>query len=416
MILQSPDFHELVQTFAVATGVPAFVMDAGMKVLWATRGFSPTEYSLADFQTLPGFFDTAEKRAAYQDDQYYTLFTANEFVYNLVVCKGGDAEYRVFCGPVRLSPLTDVQLIALLKSHQISLRKKGQIAEVLARLPRVSGQRVAILGRVLWSLCHIPSNPEWDVLPKGSLFPPQNREPTEAEPKITFNLVDEETHTSFEFLEHGKHLLLTGDVAGLRALRDQNLSLPEDRLFDDDTVLSVRYRVIESLGALAAMIFDCGIPYEQMWIILDRYTRMARKAATVPELLPLRYEYAEALAWLVRKHSTQQYSKPVRQVVQHIQSHMGAKITLSAMSNLTGFSKSYLSRLVKKETGLSLIELLDKYRIEEAKYLLLYTDYSIMQIAELTGFEYQNYLSVRFKKVTGMTPTRYRQTAGLAHP
>ncbi len=101
------------------------------------------------------------------------------------------------------------------------------------------------------------------------------------------------------------------------------------------------------------------------------------------------------------------------EVIQYIQSDLTKKITLPDLAKLTGLSHSYLLRLIKKETGSSLVNLVDSYRMEEGKYLLLNSDYSIMQIAELTGFNYQYHFALRFKKYTGMTPTTFRLSGGV---
>ena len=203
-----------------------------------------------------------------------------------------------------------------------------------------------------------------------------------------------------------------GDIAGLRALREQNQVLPLNRVDENDEVISARYRLITTSAAWIGMIFDQPLPYEQLLIILDQYTRRAHKTSSIPELTDMIYECIEAYAWLVRKYSTQHYTKPVRQVIQFIRDNIRTRITLQGLADLTGLSRPYLSRLIKNETGHSLVELIDSYRIEEGKYLLLNTNYSILQISELTGFKYQYHFSMRFKKYTGMTPTRYRQIEG----
>jgi two-component system response regulator YesN len=47
-------------------------------------------------------------------------------------------------------------------------------------------------------------------------------------------------------------------------------------------------------------------------------------------------------------------------------------------------------------------------RIDRAKELLDFTDKSIAEVAEASGFSDQNYFARTFKKVTGMTPSQYR--------
>ena len=43
---------------------------------------------------------------------------------------------------------------------------------------------------------------------------------TEVEPAITFSLVEEGKYSPFKLVKHLKRLMLTGDIAGLRAFRD----------------------------------------------------------------------------------------------------------------------------------------------------------------------------------------------------
>jgi AraC-like DNA-binding protein len=359
---------------------------------------------------LLGFFG----RDTLSSEQYYTLLTEHQFLYNFVSITGEENTHRLLItGPLLFHPPTDQQLTTLLRSNQISLRNKKEIAQKIARLPEVSMPRLAHLGRVLLSLCHAYCTEGVYVSADNNLQEEVDAIQAGGEPKIAFTLINEEKYSPLELIQHIERLMLTGDIAGLRALRDQNLVLPLNRVDEKDEVLSAKYRVITSCSAWAGMVYDHQLPYEQVLMIIDQYTRRAHQTNSIPELTNMIYESMEAFAWLVRKYSTQHYTKPVRQVIQYIQSNLTKKITLLDLAKLTGLSHSYLSRLIKKETNSSLVNLIDSYRIEEGKYLLLNTSYSILQIAEMTGFTYQYHFSLRFKKYTGMTPTQFRLSAAV---
>jgi AraC-like DNA-binding protein len=410
-MLFDPDITaDIIESFAVTTGVPAFLMDGNGNILLTSKGFSPQEYSFADQGALQHFFDSNEINA----DQYYTLFTENQFLYNFVPITGEESNHKLLVsGPVRFHPLTDEQLTALLRSQQIPLRNKIEIAQKISRLPEVSLPRLAHLGRVLWSLCHAYCKKGVNLLSDDNLLENTEAADTVGEPKITFTLVDAEKHSPFNLLVLIERLILKGDVASVQALRDQNLDLPLDGLYEKDALLSAKLRLIAGCGAWAGMILDHNVPYEQMWIILDQYILKVHEANSIPEIRNLVFESIEAFTKLVRRYSAQQHTKPVRQVIQYIQSNLTKKITLENLANLTRLSRPYLSRLIKKETNLSLVDLIDSYLIEEGKYLLLNTDYLILQIAEMTGFTYQYHFSLRFKKYTGMTPTQFRLSGGM---
>ena len=83
-------------------------------------------------------------------------------------------------------------------------------------------------------------------------------------------------------------------------------------------------------------------------------------------------------------------------------------LTLTIISRDLSFENSYLRRVYKVTRGITIMQKLESIRIEEAKRLLRLGTYQGQEISSLTGFSDQYYFSKRFKQVTGMTPTEYR--------
>ncbi len=52
---------------------------------------------------------------------------------------------------------------------------------------------------------------------------------------------------------------------------------------------------------------------------------------------------------------------------------------------------------------------INKFRIERATQLLTQTDLSIMEIADMTGFNNQRYFSTVFKQTIGSSPSKYKE-------
>ena len=82
--------------------------------------------------------------------------------------------------------------------------------------------------------------------------------------------------------------------------------------------------------------------------------------------------------------------------------------TVKYLADKVHLSPSYLSDLLKKETGKNAQEHIHFYLIEEAKNLLLNSENNINEIAHNLGFEYPQYFNKLFKKKTGKTPLEYR--------
>ena len=82
--------------------------------------------------------------------------------------------------------------------------------------------------------------------------------------------------------------------------------------------------------------------------------------------------------------------------------------TVKFLADNVNLSPSYLSDLLKKETGKNAQEHIHFYLIEEAKNYLINTDKNINEIAYSLGFEYPQYFNKLFKQKTGNTPMEYR--------
>jgi len=82
--------------------------------------------------------------------------------------------------------------------------------------------------------------------------------------------------------------------------------------------------------------------------------------------------------------------------------------TVRFLADNVNLSPSYLSDLLKKETGKNAQEHIHFYLIEEAKTYLINTEKNINEIAFSLGFDYPQYFNKLFKQKTGKTPMEYR--------
>ena len=85
-------------------------------------------------------------------------------------------------------------------------------------------------------------------------------------------------------------------------------------------------------------------------------------------------------------------------------------VTRSRIAGEFYLSPGYVSKIFRKETGLSMSEYIQKTRMQEARKLLAHSDLSISEIAEQVGYPSFAHFSKQFKKMNGMTPNEYRKT------
>jgi len=70
---------------------------------------------------------------------------------------------------------------------------------------------------------------------------------------------------------------------------------------------------------------------------------------------------------------------------------------------------SFISNLFSEVEGITIEQYVINQRIEKVKELLLYDELNLSQVAFHLGYSSTAHLSAQFKKVTGFTPTRFKQ-------
>lgn len=98
------------------------------------------------------------------------------------------------------------------------------------------------------------------------------------------------------------------------------------------------------------------------------------------------------------------------QIKEYIDRNFIRDISLNDIANSLYVSQDYLSHIFKQHTGYSPINYLINRRIGEAKKLLLTTAMSIQEISQKVGYENANYFTMLFKKATGVSPSRFRDS------
>jgi len=96
-------------------------------------------------------------------------------------------------------------------------------------------------------------------------------------------------------------------------------------------------------------------------------------------------------------------------VKHYMDSHYHENIDLDLLSSLAHQNKFYLSRKFTKTYGISPINYLLERRILHSKNLLRNSNFSITEVARMTGFSSSNYFTQYFKNNTGLSPLKYRQ-------
>lgn len=92
---------------------------------------------------------------------------------------------------------------------------------------------------------------------------------------------------------------------------------------------------------------------------------------------------------------------------------LNSQLKLNELARQLDTSPSQLSQLIRRQYQMNFSEYLNYHRVEQVKQLLLSPEaekYTILHLAQLSGFNSKSSFQATFKKMTGLTPRAYRQT------
>jgi AraC family transcriptional regulator len=105
----------------------------------------------------------------------------------------------------------------------------------------------------------------------------------------------------------------------------------------------------------------------------------------------------------------------LRAVLEYIEEHLEATLTLEQMAAAAHLSACHFARRFKGATGLPPHQYVLTRRVERARQLLQTgSDFSLAEVAAHAGFADQSQFSNHFKRIVGVTPGQFRMSARTA--
>ncbi|MFD1953583.1 helix-turn-helix domain-containing protein [Paenibacillus thailandensis] len=122
----------------------------------------------------------------------------------------------------------------------------------------------------------------------------------------------------------------------------------------------------------------------------------------------------EELLRMMDLRQLEQYASPAVTVAEkaeaYIKNHYGTQLTSRTLSEALHYHYNYITRCMKQVYGMTPGEYLTFYRLEQAKLLLLKTEWPIAEIGRAVGFENIPYFSNSFAARNGVSPRQFRQS------
>jgi two-component system, response regulator YesN len=221
------------------------------------------------------------------------------------------------------------------------------------------------------------------------------------------------------------------------------LIVDDDRIFRSEfrEVLEDKYEVLEAAGGEQALeilnqpnivdlvLLDIKMPGMQGTEVLSKIKSISPSVLIV---MLTGYGTKEIIIESLRAHADDFLEKPlqIQSALQRIKKLLGTKqkyvagvinkikyaieknfhknISLKQASEIVCLSPKYISRIFKEHTGVGFNEYKLELKVTRAKELLQGTDLNINQISDRIGYmNVESFIRI-FKRITGYTPTSYR--------
>lgn len=107
--------------------------------------------------------------------------------------------------------------------------------------------------------------------------------------------------------------------------------------------------------------------------------------------------------------SSKNYSNLTTSLINELKNQVRTKLDLDEIANKLFYTKSYICRKFKEDTGTTLVQYYYELKMSEAKMLLLNSDLSLLDISKELNFQSIQYFNYIFKKYNGLSPNAWRK-------
>ena len=180
-----------------------------------------------------------------------------------------------------------------------------------------------------------------------------------------------------------------------------------------DPLRNLKYHFIVTVAVMTRMCIQNGMIEEEAFRLSDYYIL---KVDTIQSLDEVENLHDLAVLDYTRKmhaiDTSMIRSKPVNDAINYIYVHLSDPMTVSEVAKAAGITPSYLSRLFRRELGISVGTYIHQRKVDTAAHLLKFSDYSTVEIANRLGFSSQSHFIEVFREELGITPKKYREKYG----
>lgn len=133
--------------------------------------------------------------------------------------------------------------------------------------------------------------------------------------------------------------------------------------------------------------------------------------AKVAEAVSLVVEEQKKILSRKEKRLSEQDVAQLKNVIAYLNDHYAFDIPLERLAKIACMGTTKLKTSFKQLQGCTITEYIQQRRMSQAEHLLIDTDFTMGQIAEMIGYSTSSRFAELFRKSTGLLPIEYRKMA-----
>lgn len=167
--------------------------------------------------------------------------------------------------------------------------------------------------------------------------------------------------------------------------------------------------LIAAVTIFCRAAIEGGLYYETAFEISDQCCQNIEKMQSVESSTQAIQDIGELFVKRVRSARQYSHNRAIYEIQDYVYKNLNSHIELSVLAKNVGYSKNYVCQIFKDDTGQTINEYINKEKIREAQYQLLFSNSSVTDISRLLGFSDPSYFTKVFIKYARVSPLAYRK-------
>jgi two-component system, response regulator YesN len=315
-------------------------------------------------------------------------------------------------GPVLMVDPDEFLLEDIIRNNGVNEDQLDQLNEYVQRVPVIQPDIVNSLSELLYIVSSsLSNNVSSNQNNKREYFEHQS-EISETVHYIKMLESDENSKGNYPFEKERELLssIAVGDKAASQKILNEILGYVFFSSGKDFEI--IKARVLELVVLLSRAAVEGGADSEEIFGLNYKYLTDIHSFKSVEELTFWLTKIMARFTDCVFNLADVRHKDIIYKAVDYIKRKYMERITLEDVAMHVYLTPSYFSKIFKSEMKCNFVTYVNKMRINASKALLSNISIPLTEISNIVGFEDQSYFTKVFKKSTGITPGKFRESRG----